>query len=188
MVLGAEFLLLVGALRTICAFAISWQPVMRKRRAWANGPSLSPLVHHLCSRICTFRRGVGALLFPDISRQLGFLGFAYLWEINWAWTFLNLLIMNSYGEALANALIFGLLKWLVPPLFFPICREKLLVCLECWLCSEEDRWIESFWERRFWATWSPVVPREKGNSRCLPEWQDGVQGFNRLVTERAIIL
>lgn len=126
----------------------------------------------------------GTLLFPDINRQLGF-----------SWLCLSMrdkLSLNLSEPAdnefmmwfLANALIFGLLqKQLVLLLFFLNCREKLLVCFEGWLCSEEDCWIGSFWECRFWSTWSPVVLREKENGRCLPEWQDGFQRFKRLVTE-----
>ena len=150
--------------------------------------TLSPLVHHLCSQFCTFREVWGTPLFPDISRQLGFLGFPYLWEINWVWIFASLVILNSYSDSLVNAQILGLLqKWLVPLLFFLIYGEKLLLGFKCWhiagLCSEEDCWIRSFWECRFWSTWSPVVLREKEKGRCLLEWQDGFQAFNRLVTE-----
>lgn len=45
---------------------------------------------------------------PDISRQLGFLGFAYLWEAGWVWTFVSLVILNSCSDSLVNAVVFGL--------------------------------------------------------------------------------
>lgn len=63
-----------SALQTLCAFAKSWQPVMRKRRVTGFPPKCalanrsrttfpsspwSPLAHHLCSQLCTFRRGMG---------------------------------------------------------------------------------------------------------------------------------
>lgn len=107
--------------------------------------------------------------------------------MNWVWTFASLVILNSYSDSLVNALILGLSYRSGWYRFFLIYRENLLLGFKCWhiagLGSEVDCWIRSFWERRFWSTWSPVVLREKQNSRCLLEWQDGFRGFNRLVTE-----
>lgn len=68
---------------------------LASRSHTAFHPVLYHPVHHMCSQICTFKRRVGDSLFPDISRQFGFLGFAYLREINWVWTFASQVILNS---------------------------------------------------------------------------------------------